>query len=80
MDFISRNGSICVDKLIAFENLKHDLQFVANRINRDLGLLGHENRSVRGEYRSYYKTSEQVDIVGKIYKDDIDFLNYRFEQ
>jgi hypothetical protein len=74
------------DKIIfiKYENLKSDLEnFVRKKLNLNFELNAHMNNSRKSLdkklYTDYYN-QESIDIVSNIYKEDIKYFGYKFEQ
>jgi hypothetical protein len=67
-----------VDFVGRFENFASDLREVYNRLGLGLKSIPHENRSVRGDYSSFY-TPETEMIVRKRFERDIEYFGYEFE-
>lgn len=72
-------GRLLVDYLGHVESISDDIETIAKEqhLNINLKVM---NRSERGDYRDYYSTDELVDIVGSIYKEDVNNFGYRFER
>ncbi len=78
--FTSIDGKNKLDFIGRFENLYSDWLNLTEEIGLTfLGELGHGMKSkVKVEnYRKYYDNASR-DIIGNIYKDDIDNFNYEF--
>lgn len=72
-------GKIGVDFLGHVENINQDFNFIKNKLGIYTAELGHNNRSNHNNYKDYYN-SEMIEIVRKIYKKDIELLNYIFDE
>ena len=71
------NGKIFVDFIARLENIKEDWAKIAGIIGCD-PVLAHINQSKHDHYRAYYD-DECREIVGNVYKKDIELLGYKFE-
>ena len=65
-----------VNYIARLENIKNDWPRIAEVIDCDPA-LPHENRSEHKHYREYYDR-EAREIVGEIYKKDIELFGYHF--
>ncbi|WP_445004373.1 sulfotransferase family 2 domain-containing protein [Halomonas mongoliensis] len=74
------SGGIIVDFLGKLERLDKDIKHVEKNINRSLA-IPELNRTgkVDGDMRSLYVSNEMVDVVSRIYANDIELFNYSFE-
>ena len=70
--------NIKVDFIGHMENLKEDFKLVVNRININSSLKSHTFNSNHDHYSSYY-TEKTMDIVSRVYRNDIELFDYRFE-
>lgn len=74
------NGEIIVDYIAKFENRSHDLKFIASHLNfNGLGKLTIQSASSRRKHYSEYYDTEMKEIVGHLYKKDVELFGYRFE-
>ena len=71
-------NELIVDYIARFETIDADWRYIANKIKVS-PVLPHINKSVHKDYKTYYN-DECIEIVSNIYKKDIEFLNYKFEQ
>jgi len=79
MSFISDNeGKILVDYVGKYENLKKDFIYICKKIGIKKITLSAVNITRHRHYSTYY-TEELREIVGNIYKRDIETFNYTFE-
>lgn len=79
-DFISYGGDVCVDLIGRFENLDifmKELYLLLGR--KDEPILNKTNSSFRERYNEYYDETSQK-LVAEIYKDEIDYLGYQFDE
>ena len=76
--FVHPDGSVIVDFIGRFENLKEDWSFVCNRLGIKVR-LPHENYNVKKQkhYTDYY-SDKTKDIIEKKFKVDIDYFGYKF--
>ena len=77
MDYICIDGKVAVDYICSMHSLESDFEFV-RQILECPHKLPHANKSSHKDYRSYY-TDETAETVGKIFKKDIDFFGYTFD-
>ena len=65
-----------VDFVGRFENYKNDTNFILSKmgVNRK---IGHNRKSIRSPYQNYYNENT-INLVSELWKDDIDFFNYKF--
>lgn len=75
--FLDRARLYAMDFVGFFENLDEDFAHIANRIGRDC-TLEKMNASNRKDYKDYYD-QETMNIVARIYADDIALLGYAFD-
>jgi hypothetical protein len=78
-DYFVYNGKISVDFIGRFENLEEDF----NTICRNVGIqnpprLKKHQKTRHRHYIEYYLTQELIDMVGFIYKGDIEHFGYTF--
>jgi len=77
--WVIQNGIQQLDFVGRFENLKIDLRLLAKKCNFKLNDIPHKRRSRRdSDYRGFY-TETTKDLVGKRFKEDIDFFGYEFK-
>lgn len=72
------DGNVIVDFVGRFENLRQDFATICARLGLSTAVLPHYGASKHDDYRSYYK-DEDVDIIAKWYKKDIEHFGYAFE-
>lgn len=72
-------GNLLVDFIGYYENLSEDFQFVKDKLNikNDLLYLNTNKSSQKQDYHDFY-TNETREIIGNVYKKDIELLNYNF--
>ena len=71
--WIMKDGQQQVDFVVKFESLKQDI----SRLGLNGDAIKHDNKSPNTNYRSYY-TPETKQLIGQIYKQDIEFFNYNY--
>lgn len=73
---LDRRGRLQLDYVGRYENLGEDFEYICERlgVNRS---LPHLNRSKHKPYYCYYNEQTRQ-IVGDLYRQDIELLNYRF--
>lgn len=77
MDFTCIDGVVAVDYFCDIETYDKDFQFVTDIIQRNPH-LPHSNKTNHDEFKSYYD-DRSVEIVAKVFKRDIDYFKYSFE-
>lgn len=70
-------GELLVDYLGYVESIDEDIEFISKEFNLEIDVKI-MNRSQRGNYKDYYSSEKLVNVVGDIYKKDIDNFGYRF--
>lgn len=73
----SFDGSIKMDFIGRFETLTEDFQHVCRAINLPQIELPHKIQGKGEDYRKYYD-SESIDIISKIYDEEIKVFDYSF--
>ena len=77
MDWISdENGKVLVNFIGRFENIESDFNEVCSKLNITAS-LPHLKKSNRVDYKEYYNI-ETAEIIGELFKKDIEYFNYRF--
>lgn len=72
------SGEIGLDYIGRFENIETDYKVITKRLSMNKSLVKKNVGRKKGvDYRLQYD-SEMIDIVGDVYKDDIEILNYEF--
>jgi hypothetical protein len=71
------NGEIIVDYIGKFENIQRDIFNLTSKVGIQMPELPHLNKSKHLHYETYYD-NETREIIGEVYKKDIDFFNYEF--
>ena len=77
VDCISIDNKIGVDFIINLHTLQEDWEILRKVIKIKSDVL-HINRSIHEDYRKYYNT-KLIEMVEKIYKSDVDYFNFIFE-
>ena len=77
MDWLSDNNSnILVNFIGRFENFESDFAEVCAKLKIS-STLPHLKKSTRMHYKEYYN-SETAEIVGELFKNDIEYFNYKY--
>ena len=71
-------GTCFVDYIGRFENLKEDFKKLEKIMRLPHRTIKHLNKSGHKDYKTYYN-SETIDIVSRLYKEDIINFNYSYE-
>lgn len=80
VDFLKIDGKIVVDNIIRFENLNEELEQFFKSNNIALKDIPHDKKSKKYfKHYSHFFSDDEVKLVEKLYKEDIEFLNYKFE-
>ena len=77
VDCISIDDKISVDFIINLHTLQEDWKILSKFIKIKSEVI-HINASIHEDYRKYYNT-KLIEMVEKIYKSDIDYFNFIFE-
>jgi hypothetical protein len=72
-------GKVLVDHIGRFENIQEEFDFVCDKIGIERGELPHAKNTNHEHYSKYY-TDETRELVGELYKDDIEYFGYSFEE
>jgi len=72
------SGNLLVDHLGKLEDLQPTLDFVATTIARSLCIKEANRSGERVDYRDFY-TPELINLVGNVYRADVDRFGYGFE-
>jgi len=73
------SGRLLVAKLLRFERLAEDFTRLCFEIGLDAAELPHLKKTERKHYSAYF-SERDADLVGRIYRDDINAFGYRFER
>lgn len=77
-DITDKDGVLLVDSIFKLENMHIDLMEINRKLGASVKELAHINRTKeKYEYRSYY-SDKSIEMVERLYKDDIEKLNYSF--
>jgi hypothetical protein len=68
---------IDVDHIGRFENLDNEFDLIKKHLNLNNKQIKHNNRSIRGDYGSYYKNNEMKNVVQILYKKDFKNFGYK---
>ena len=83
VDYLKIGGQVhALDGLIRLESLGEELPPMLERIGIavDRAQLPHLNRSLAGDYRSYFEADpDLVEVVAEHYREDIDTFGYRYD-
>ena len=77
LDWLSDKNGVIVDYIGRFENLQEDFNVVCNKIGLSPQILPKRNASKHEHYTEYYN-QESIDIIGEMYKKDIDYFGYTY--
>ena len=75
--FCDAEGQVLVDCIGRFESLREDFRAIVDRVGIQAA-LPHLNRSEHPDYRTMYAPG-MVDVVGRLYRQDIERFQYAFE-
>lgn len=80
VDFLKIDGKLVIDTIIRFENLNEDFQRFLEFNNITKRKLPHDKKSKRlFKHYSHFYYDDEIDLVKNLYKGDIEYLNYSFE-
>lgn len=68
-----------IDFYLRFEKLDEDFKVLCNRLEIPFKALPQYNKSNKNHYSSYYN-QELKSLVGRKFREEIKFFNYRFEE
>ena len=77
MDYITVDGEVRVDYICSMDTMQRDFEFVRELLDCK-PTLPHANKSSHEDYRTYY-TDATAEKVGKIFRKDVEFFGYRFD-
>lgn len=79
VNFITNNqGKIILDNIYRFEEFSRNINKVLSELKINLySPIPHLKKTNRGHYKGYY-TEKTKNLIGDIYKDDIETFNYSF--
>tara|TARA_R110000824_G_scaffold46931_1_gene134342 strand:- start:283 stop:999 length:717 start_codon:yes stop_codon:yes gene_type:complete len=74
------NGILVTDEILRFENINEELENFCNKYNINNPILPKLNSSPGSTKRNYvdFYDDELIEFVNKLFKDDIDYLDYKF--
>lgn len=67
-----------IDHFIRFEYLQEDFHIFCELAGLGKLDLAHLNKSTHQSYRAYYKNEESIRLIGELFKEEIEYFNYRF--
>lgn len=80
VDFLKIEGKIVIDNILRFENLKVEFEGFLKSNGISQQHLPHDKKSKKHfKHYSHFYNVDEIELVGEIYKDDIEFLDYKFE-
>ena len=74
---LARDGELGVDYIGKIENLDDDLLSISKTIGKKI-TIGKKNASSRTVYHDYYDSDELIELIGEIYRDDVETFGYTF--
>ncbi|GAB5403854.1 MAG: hypothetical protein Aurels2KO_20850 [Aureliella sp.] len=77
-DYLLDKGKVGVDFLGRFESLDDDYAQLSEKLNFEVQPLKPFNSSIHDDFRQYYD-SRRRDIVGDVYRKDIELFGYSFD-
>jgi hypothetical protein len=81
VDFLkSDNGKMELDFIGRFERLQEDFDYVCDEVGMEKGTLGNYKFAKNKPKYSEYYNDETRELVSNIYKKDIDYFGYKFDQ
>lgn len=80
-DFLlSNNGDVLVDHVGKVEDIERTAYYVASVLEKDISFPRLNSSKRNNDYRGFYRDSKLVDLVGDIYKKDVEIFGYQFGQ
>jgi hypothetical protein len=73
------DGSLLVDHVGQLEDVQDTLDWLTGRLGMGRIGISHINRATKSHYASYY-TPRTRDMVEEMYREDIEYFKYQFEQ
>jgi hypothetical protein len=73
----SNSKRILVKRIIRFESLQSEISQLMSENGIDNFILSHRNKSINTDYQNWY-TEESRNLVGEIYKSDVETFDYTF--
>lgn len=77
-DTISYNNKIIPNFLLRMETLQEDYDKLCDILKKPRRKLKQLNKTDHLEYKNYFKTQKQIDLIYEHYHDDIINFNYKF--
>lgn len=78
IDYLSYENKILADLTLNFHNFEKECIYLKEILKLKTPVL-HINQTKHEDYKNYYSNKE-IDVVQKIYKRDIDFFSFDFEE
>ena len=78
LPIIKVDGEMVMDFVGRFENMKNDWNKLTNHLGVENKLPHHNMRKDKPPYQEFY-TKDLINKVEEIYKEDIDFFDYKFD-
>jgi len=78
MDYIVARNSVAVDYICEMQTINEDFSYVADVLGMNIK-INHMNKTKHNEYKSYY-SDKSAEIVRKVFKKDIDYFGYSFDE
>lgn len=76
---VDEEGGVAVDFLGRYENLDSDVRDLFSKLGSKKSGIGKKNHGMMKEdYRAFYEKSEAINIVGELYKQDVNVFGYSF--
>ena len=81
LNMVSIDNIVAVDKILKFENLKEDYYNMLKELKIDgkKFKLPHINKSRKSKHYSFYYDAETKKIIKEMYKKDIEYFKYNYE-
>lgn len=76
---VDESGHVIIDFIGRFENLQADFDHLCDHLRIRRQSLPHHKKTERSHYSSYY-TNTARENVEKIYREDIDFFGYTYDE
>lgn len=76
--WISEKGKVIVDYICNLHTINKDFNIIKKIVNRKDDLI-HINKSNHGDYKNYYNDKKTLNLVSEIFKNDIEYFKFKFE-